>query len=109
MRHPYLDAIIYPQVPDRTYNHGRAPVPAVRSFLTRTLGGTVVTKFLDGISDVVVEEAWLADGASTYTDFYWSLHRYWTTPLPPGMWVAWQPRDLTHRSYWVEILEVVLG
>jgi hypothetical protein len=109
MRHPALAPIVYARTPDRTFNFNRKPIRGVRSVLTRTLGGTVVTRFLDHPWDVVIEERWVADGASTTVEMFDQFQKYLTTPLQTGDYIGWQPGDLSPQGFFIELLQVILG
>lgn len=109
MRHPALAPIVYARTPDRTFNFYRKPLRNVRSVLTRTLGGTVVTRFLDNPWDVIIEERWVADEASTTVEMFDQFQLYLTTPLNTGEYIGWQPGDLCHQGFFIELLQVILG
>ena len=66
-------------------------------------------KYPEYFDDVKITEIWQAEQLSTITGLFHQFDRYWTYMLPPGRYVGWQPRDLTPKSYFVEILNVALG
>lgn len=109
MRHPALDPIVYARVPDVTSNFDFAPVRRARTITTRTLGGTIVTRFLEDEWDVVVEETWQARDLATQTAMYRQFQKYLMTPLPTGRYVGWTPGDLSPYGYFIELLDVSLG
>jgi len=109
MRHPYLDHIVYPRMPDKTLNFGFDVLRRVPSTVLKTATATASAKYPEYFDDVKITEIWQAEQLSTITGLFHQFDRYWTYMLPPGRYVGWQPRDLTPKSYFVEILNVALG
>ncbi len=109
LRHPFLDSIVYPRVPDRTLNFGLGPLRRVPTIVTKTLDSSAVTRFPEAPEDVIITEIWDADSLSTVHEFFNALHRYWVTDLLPGRSIGWSPRDLHWRNYFVDIIDVQLG
>lgn len=109
LRHPYLSHIVYPRLPDRTLNFGFDRLRHVRPVIVKTLDSSAVAKFPDAAEDVVIREVWFAQDASTETRFFHQLHTYLRTVLPIGRYVGWQPRDLSPKNFFVELLDVQLG
>lgn len=109
MRHPYLVPIVYPRNPDRTMGFDFDRMLKTKSNVTKTLSSSVVTKFRDEPEDVQITEVWQADSLSTETGFFRKLHRYYTEVLPVGDYIGWQPKDLTWKNYFIELLDVQLG
>lgn len=109
MRHPYYDPIVYPRVPDRTENFGYDTMRRVRSVVTKTLSSSAVSKYTDAAEDVIIKEIWLAETLSTFTSLFHHFRRYLVDPLLPGRYVGWQPRDISPKSYFIELLDVQCG
>lgn len=109
LRHPYLPRIAYPRLPDRTLNFGYDVLLKTRSVKTKTLTSTGVNKFIDAVEDVVIQEVWLADQLSTLTSFFHGVKSFLNSVMPPGRYIGWLPRDLTHKAYFVELLDVQVG
>jgi len=109
MRHPYLDHIVYARLPDRTIPFDQDPLRKVDSVVTKTLDSSVVAKYAEAPEDLVIREVWLADELSTLASMFRLFHRYLVDVLPPGQLVGWQPRDLTWKCYFIELLDVQLG
>ncbi len=109
MRHPYLDPIVYPRNPDKTMGMDFDRMLKTKSLVTKTLSSSVVTKFRDVPEDVIITEMWQADTLSTETGFFRRFHRYLTEVLPVGEYIGWQPKDLTWKNYFIELLDVKLG
>ena len=109
LRHPFLPRIVYPRVPDKTFNFGYDLLRKTRSLVTKTIDSTTVTKFKDAIEDVVIREVWLADQLSTFTKFFHALQSFISSVIPPFRYVGWVPRDLTAKCYFVELLDVSVG
>ena len=109
MRHPFFDPIIYPRNPDKTSNFGYDPLRRVKSVLIKTLDGTAVAKYIDRPDDIVITETWVADSLSTLTELFHQFHRYLIATMPTGRFIGWQPRDLTPRNFFVELLNVECG
>ncbi len=109
LRHPFLPHIVYPRVPDRTLNFAYDRLTRGRTVNVDTLTAMGTAKFTDPRDAVIIQEVWLANQLSTLTKFFHALRRYWVEVLPPGRYVGWQPRDLTWKNYFVEILDVQLG
>lgn len=109
MTHPYLDPIIYPRVPDETYGFDFDVLVNPEGVVTKTLEGSVFSDFEEFPDDVIMREVWLARDMSTLTGFFRELHRYRVTPLPPGQFIGWQPRDRTWKRYAIQIVGLKLG
>jgi len=108
-RHPFLDPILYPRLPDKTAGMDQDRVLRVKSIVTKTLDSSVVSKFRDKDEDVQITETWAANTLSTEVGFFRMLHKYLLDPLPIGRYIGWQPRDLTWKSYFIEMLDVQIG
>ncbi len=109
MRHPFLADIIYPRVPDDTFNFDQDPTIRTRSVVTKTLGASAVTKFQEGFSDVVVREVWAAEQLSTTIELARQFYKYHSEPLPVGQFIGWRPTDLSPKNFAIEILDVQIG
>lgn len=109
MRHPFLDSITYPQLPKRTTGFGRYPLRKVSSVVVKTIDSSAVTKFLDAPEDVIMTETWTADQLSAEADLFYAFHRYIVTPLPIGRFLGWRPRDISYKSFFIELLDVQSG
>lgn len=109
MRHPYYDPIAYPTVPDQTTGFGYDRLRAANSVMMKTITSSAVAKFPDAAEDVVIKEIWLAKTASTITKLFHQFHRYLIDPLPPNRFIGWQPRDLTSKNYFIDLLDVSCG
>lgn len=109
MRHPFLDPIVYPSVPDRTINFGYHALTRVRSVVTKTLSSSAVSKYKDEAEDVIIREIWRAESLSTLTSIFHHFRRYLVETLPPGRYIGWQPRDLSPKSFFIELLNVECG
>lgn len=109
MRHPFLDPIVYPRTPDRTINFGYDRLRKIRSVVIKTLDSSAVAKFPERAEDVIIQEVWLADTLSTFTELFHGFHTYLREVLPVGRYIGWQPRDLSPKSYFIELLDVQLG
>lgn len=109
MRHPSLDPIVYPQVPDQTRNFLDHRLRQVRSVVTRTMTSSGVSKFPQPGDAVVIKEVFLARTLSTFTGLFRQFQEYLTTPLLPGDYIGWQPRDATPRNYFIDLLGVECG
>lgn len=109
LRHPYLPRLVYPRLPDKTFNFGYDVLLKLRSVATKTLGSTGIAKFKDELQDVVIKEVWLADQLSTLTSFFHGVKAFVNSTLPPERYIGWVPRDLTAKCYFVELLDVQVG
>lgn len=109
MRHPFLDPIVYPRVPDQTTNFLDDRLRHVQASVTKTLTSTAVTKFSDGPEDVVIREVWQARTLSTFTELFRQFYEYLHAKLPSGRYVGWQPKDLSPKNYFVQLLDVQVG
>lgn len=109
MLHPFYDPIIYPRVPDRTINMATDPLRRNRSALTQTHSAMAIAQFPDPTDGVIIQEVWLAQQLSTFTELFHQFRKFWVDPLPPGRYLGWIPRDLTWRRYHVDILDVICG
>jgi len=109
MRHPFLDPIVYPRNPDRTLNYGYDRLRKVRSVIIKTLDSSAVAKYPEVAEDVVIREIWLAETLSTFTELFHQFHTYLREILPPGRFIGWQPKDLSPKNYFVELLDVQCG
>lgn len=109
MRHPFLDCITYPQLPKKWSGFGRYPLRKLTSVVVKTLDSSAVTKFEDSPEDVIIREMWTADQLSAEADLFYAFHRYLMTPLPPGRFLGWRPRDLSPKSFFIELLDVQSG
>jgi hypothetical protein len=109
MRHPYLPPIVYPRPPDQTTNFGFDPLSRIPSATVKTLGGSAVAKFPEFFDDIRITETWFADGLSTTLDLFHHFYSYWKYQLPAGFYIGWQPRDLTPKNFFIDILDVRLG
>jgi len=109
MIHPDLDPILYPSVPDKTINFGHDILRRIPATTVKTESSNVIAKFPERVEDVSVSEIWLAETASTLTRLFHQFHAYWTYVLPLGRYIGWQPRDLTPKNYFIEIIDVRLG
>jgi hypothetical protein len=109
MTHPFLEDLVYSRIPDQTINMAADTLPRAETVVTRTLDGSAVARYDDFLDDIIVREIWLAQSASTITDMWRHLHRYWMAKLPPDRFIGWQPRDLTPKRYAIEILRVYCG
>jgi len=109
MRHPFLDPIVYPRVPDRTTGFGYDRLTRVHSVVIKTLSSSAVAKYQDEDEDVVIREIWQAGTLSTLTSLFHHFRRYLVTMLPPGRYLGWQPRDLSPKSFFIELLNVECG
>lgn len=109
MRHPFLVPIIYPSLPDVTMNFGYDRLRRIPFTVTKTLDSSAVAKFPQKGEDVIISEIWRAEQLSTLTQLFHHFHAFWREILPVGRYIGWQPKDLTDRSYFVEILDVRLG
>lgn len=108
-RHPYLDAIIYPRLPDETVNFDTAPLRRCRTAVTKTKDSSAIARYLDAEEDVVIHEIWAAKTASTTIELFRAFMEYFMNPLPFGEFCGWQPRDLSPRGYLVHLIDVRLG
>lgn len=109
MRHPFLDHIVYPQTPDRTLNFGYDRLRKTRSVVIKTLDSSAVAKYSESSEDVIIREIWLAETLSTFTELFHQFHTYLREILPPGRFIGWQPKDLSPKNYFVELLDVQCG
>jgi hypothetical protein len=109
MRHPYYDPIIYPRMPDKTINLGYRQLERNRSASIQTLTAQATAWFPDPSDAVVIQEVWVAEQLSTFTELFRQFHRYLIDPLPPGQYIGWIPRDKTWRRFHIELLDVICG
>ncbi len=109
LRHPFLGVLHYRHPPDRTINFGTDVLRKIDTVITRTLESSAVARFPEKHEDVIITEIWTADELSTAAEFYYGLRKFWLETLPPGRYIGWQPRDLTHRGFFIEIINVALG
>lgn len=109
MTHPLLTDIVYSRRPDRDVNFFHDVLPRADAVLTQTLDGAAVTRFDGALDGTPITEVWLAETLSTHTDMWRQFYDYWVTPLPPGEYVGWQPRDKTPKRFAIEILRVDCG
>ncbi len=109
--HPYLDDILYPEMPHKTMGFDYDALRTVKSVLTRTQGGTSLVQYLDNRDDVIITEVF--DGASgglaISVEFVRKLYQYLVTPLPVGDHIGWHCPDLSPYFYLVELIDVKLG
>ena len=109
MRHPFLDPIVYPQIPDRTFGFGYDPLRRSRAVLVKTLASSAVADFPDVISDVIIREIWQANQLSALTRLFHHFIRFRTEILPVGQFIGWQPRDLSPKGFFIRLVDVSLG
>jgi hypothetical protein len=109
MRHPYLEPIVYPELPHRTINFGYDVLRRVPVQLVRTADSTAVAKFPERVEDVVIREVWLAEELSTYTEFFHQLQEYKLATLPTGDYIGWEAPDLSPKRFAIDLLDVKLG
>ncbi len=109
MLHPFLPDIVYPRLPDRSVNFGFDRLRQIRTIVTKTLDSSAVAKFPEVGSDVILREIWLASQLSTFTDLYHQFHTFHREILPLGRYIGWQPRDMTHKNYFIEMIGVQCG
>lgn len=110
LRHPYLPRIVYPRLPDRTFNFGYDILRKTRTVLTKTIDSTTSATFRDEIEDVLIREVWLSQGGlSTRTSFFHAIQSYFAAVMPPGRYVGWIPRDLTAKCYFVQLIDIQVG
>jgi len=106
MRHPFLPPIVYYRNPDRWTNFLDEPLRKMRTVVTRNLEGSGVAKYPDDKGDRIVREVW--DGPVRLSLFR-QFRAYLMQTLPVDRYIGWQPRDLSPRNYFVELLNVELG
>jgi hypothetical protein len=109
MRHPYLDPIVYPRIPDQTHGFDHDVLVRPEAVTSRNLQGTVLTDFSAEPDDTLIREIWLAEGLSTFTAFFRELHRYRQAVLPADQFISWEPRDRTWKRYAVQLVDVRIG
>ena len=109
LRHPFLDPIVYPRVPDETVNFARHPLRRMRTVVTKTITSSGIARYPDALEDVVIFEIWKAQTASTLEQLFHAFYSYWIQTLPEGRYLGWQPRDLSPKCYLVHLLDVRLG
>ena len=109
MVHPFHPDIVYPRIPDRTSPFGYDVLRRVDHELVRTELGTALAKFPEQLDDVVIQETWLAQSLSTLSQLFHQFHRYWVDTLPVGEYLGWQPRDLSPKRFFIELVDVQCG
>jgi len=109
MRHPFLAPIVYQHLPDRTTNFGYDVLARIPSTSVKTLGSNAVAKFPEYDPDIRITETWFANDLSTLTEMFHQFKKYWDTPLQPGQYIGWQPKDASPKSYSIDILDVTCG
>lgn len=109
MLHPFRDPIIYPRVPDKTINMALNPLRRTRTSIVHTASAMAIGRFPDPSDGVPIQEVWLAEQLSTFTELFHQFHTFWMDELEPGRYLGWIPRDLTWRRFHVEILDVACG
>ncbi len=109
MSHPYYEDLVYSRTPDRTINMSSDTLLRAETVITRTLDGSAVARYDNFLDDIIIREVWLAQTLSTLTDMFRHFQRFWMATLPPERYLGWQPRDLTHKRYAIEILRVDCG
>ncbi|MGH9796626.1 MAG: hypothetical protein ACRD5D_00565 [Candidatus Polarisedimenticolia bacterium] len=107
--HPYLDDIVYPELPNRWTGFDWYALPKTRAAVVRTEGASAAAHYREFLDDVVVQEIWDAGSASISVEFWRLLREYRESILPTGDFIGWQPRDLSPYNYVVELLDVKVG
>jgi len=112
LKHPFYPRIVYPRLPDLTVNFLDDPIRRVRSVVTKTLAGAAVDHFKDPVDGTVITETWgvsAGNELTTLTRFFRQVLRFREDVLPPDQYLGWQPRDLSPKNFWIELLDVRLG
>ncbi len=109
MRHPFLPSIVYPRLPDITEGFGYDVMKHPEVVVSKTEGASAVTVFPGYKDDVVVKEIWSAGELSTFTRLLHRFHQFLVYPLPTGYFLGWQPRDLSHKNFAVQLVNVECG
>ena len=116
--HP--DAVTFPPLvyyrnPDRRWNFDQAPLLAPIVNVQRTIGSTRVTRFEQGVEDVLVTEVWESgQGRASMTASQFRL-LYELLINPPAFdpnapeYIQWEPRNETDSVFNVELLALQLG
>jgi hypothetical protein len=115
--HPSFDAVegegilTYDTNPDITRGFIFSPATLVETNILKTLKGSVVIKFGQDASDVVVTETWRGGGnrLSVLSEMFHTFYKFWTTDPEPGQFLVWQPQDLSVESFGVDLVNVQLG
>lgn len=115
IRHPFFRPLVYPLLPARTINFVDDPVRRTRAVVTKTLGAAAADHFQDPRDGTVISEIWSWDTKSgsneltTLSSFFRALLSFRTNVLPAGRYLGWQPRDLSPKNFFIQLLDVRLG
>jgi hypothetical protein len=109
MTHPFLDPIVYPELPHQTFGFGYDILPRSRALVTKTLDSTAVSHFTENPEDVILREIWNAQQLSTETGLFHAFYTYLMTELPTGQYLGWRPTDLSPKVYHIDLLDVTAG
>ncbi len=107
--------LVYVSNPDRTTNLDNVVLPAPLVTAALTMTSTRVTRFERRLEDVLCTEVWTVDGgkASMTAQQFRALYELFLNPpaLDPvdPVYVVWEPRDRSDRSYEVELVSLSVG
>ena len=108
--------ITYATNPDLTSNLLDQALPFPIASTKRTIGTTLVTRFTEGLADVIVEETWngtFETKASMPGFFLRELYNYLVNPpaIEPTTqtFIQWAPRDAADKIYNVEFYAMKVG
>ena len=109
--HPYLDPILYPEMPSKTVGFDYDVLRTVKSVLTRTQGGTSLVQYTDNRDDGIITEIFDGSGGELRVsiEFVRALLQYLLTPLQVGDYLGWRCPDLSPYFYAIELIDVKLG
>lgn len=98
--------------PNRTFNLDNVVLPHPTTAAVKTLGSTKVVRFEERDEDVIVTEVWTAGGgASMPTSLFRLFYEYLLNErfIPTGLYITWEPRDRSEKTYLVELLSLSAG
>jgi hypothetical protein len=112
---PEIVPVTYFSNPDEWDFFDTEPLPRPDAEALKTLSSTRTVRFEENLEDVIVVERWIGEGqkAAMPSHFFRELYNVWLNApvldLDAPVYVRWEPRDRTTKTYHVELLEVSVG
>ena len=117
LTHPGFDAVegegiyTYDKNPDITKGFIYSPATIVETAVQKTLRGSIVVQQRQNDDDAIIQEIWQGgeNQLSMLAEMFQVFYKFWTEIPAPGLFLVWQPADITTVSYGVLITDVQLG